>query len=388
MAEAEPQTVIRRKTEAGRPTQDGTAMTPARALGQALCRTAQDQMALPARIGKLVERRMTLADLPEALEERALLALLDGPGEGIGLLAMAPSLLAGLIEMQTMGRLAAVAPPGRRPTRTDAAMTIDFIDGVLAGFEQALAELEAVTWAGGFRYASYLDDPRPLGLLLEDAGYRVFEADLELGLGTPRTGRIVLALPAKGRGQPPRRAAGLLAEAPAPPAGSAADAEFWQDQLQRTVLQAPVTLEAVLHRITLPLAAVLTFKPGMTLPVPLAALEDLRLEGLGGRRVGRGRLGQHQGFRAMRICGEAEAEPPTQVAPEPVAAAPPSRRAPKPAPPYEAAPMQVPEPILAPLPQALPRSLAALSGQQEEQEEQEDEPEPYAMVPMKIGSIF
>jgi flagellar motor switch protein FliM len=369
MPEAKPQTVIRRKTEAGRPTQDSAPMTPARALGQALSRTAQEQMALPLRIEKVVEQRMTLADLPEVLEERALLALLDGPGEGIGLMALAPSLLAGLIEMQTMGRLASVAPPGRRPTRTDAAMTIRFIDAVLEGLEGMLAQMEAVTWAGGFRYASYLDDPRPLGLLLEDAGYRVFQAELVLGLGGLRTGRIVLALPALGRGPRPSPVPGQGEGEGVPQPGSALGAALWQEQMQRTVLQAPVALEAVLHRLTLPLAAVLTFKPGTLLPVPLAALEALSIEGLGGGGVAQGRLGQHQGMRAVRLRGEAEADTGAEAPPARQADPQPARRAAKP-PPEPPAPKHRAAP--APVPREAPQQ----------------EPEPVAAIPMRLGSMF
>ena len=46
------------------------------------------------------------------------------------------------------------------------------VDAALEGLEIALAEEADLIWADGFRYASFLDDPRPLGLLLEDIAYR------------------------------------------------------------------------------------------------------------------------------------------------------------------------------------------------------------------------
>jgi len=71
MAEAKPQTVLRKKAEAGKPPADAAPMSVARALGQALAKAAQDMVKLPLRVTGLDERRMTLADLPEALEDRA-----------------------------------------------------------------------------------------------------------------------------------------------------------------------------------------------------------------------------------------------------------------------------------------------------------------------------
>lgn len=274
-------------------------MTAARALGQALARTAQDQMALPLEVAAGAEQRMTLADLPEALEERALLALIEGPGEGLGLVALGQPMLAALIEMQTMGRLGPAPPPPRRPTRTDATLAAGFIDQVLRALEEALAALPDIRWAGGFRYASFLDDPRPLGLLLEDTSYRVFNLTLDLGLGGARRGDFLLALPAAGRGPGPRP---VLPARPAAEVLAPVDAgDDWADLIEAAVLSAPVVLEAVLYRVTVPLSAVLALQPGMDLPLPLAAVDRLQLEGLGGRALGQGRLGQSRGFRAVRL---------------------------------------------------------------------------------------
>ncbi len=151
--------------------------------------------------------RRSLAELLEFPPDRALIALLDGPGGGLGMIALAPEVTSALVEMQTIGRVAAAAPAPRRPTRTDAAMVSAVIDRALAELEAVLAEEADLVWTGGFRYASFLEDARPLGLLLEDQPYRVLTTDLVMG-ENGRGGRVILALPAEGRGQAPVAARG------------------------------------------------------------------------------------------------------------------------------------------------------------------------------------
>ncbi|MDP2062620.1 MAG: FliM/FliN family flagellar motor switch protein [Phaeovulum sp.] len=382
MTEDKLHSVIRRKAGAGRASHGPAQMTAARALGLSLAKAAQDGMALALRVLRVEERRLSLAELTEAIEERALLAVLEGPAEGLGLAAIAPSLLAALIEVQTTGRLGATAPPARRPTRTDAAMAAGFIDAALAGFEEMLAELPEIVWAGGFRYASYLDDPRPLGLLLEDAGFRVLQLELALGPSGQRKGGLVLALPATGRGGGPRRVPGTGGQTVSATDAAEAEAARWQADIERVVQHAPVTLDAVLYRLTLPLSAVLTFAPGSELPLPAAALEELRLEGYGHRLLAHGRLGQNRGFRAVRLVAEADDTAPAAPAAEPglLAVAVPRSAAPRGGaePASRSKPLPVPQPI-APLPGAGPLPLAAPA---------DTEAEAFALAPLKMGSGF
>jgi len=331
MAQDRVQTVLQRKAEAGRPAQDGAPATAERAIAQALARAAQEMFELPVQLLSIRETRRTLSDLPEALEDLSLLAILEGPGDALGLAALTPGALSALIEVQTMGTLAKAAPGPRKPTRIDATMVADYLDTVLAMIEEGLAETEAVIWAGGFRYASYLDDPRPLGLLLEDITYRVWLMELGFGAGAERRGSLLWAVPVNGRGQALRRVPGLAAAAAATHAPEAAalppqpEAD-WAERLEASVMGAPAVLEAVLHRVTLPLAAVMGLRPGMQLPIPGDALENLTLEGSGRRRLSTARLGQHRGQRALRLIeeeGEAPAAPPSKparVVPPPFAA--------------------------------------------------------------------
>lgn len=301
--------VLRRKlAESGdqRPGGDWAA----RAWRVAFPRAAREGIGLDLSVQALRDERQSLAELLELLPDRALLAVLEGPGSGLGLLAVSGDLLAAVIEMQTLGRCAATPARPRRPTRTDAALTAGLVDRAMALLDQALARSEDLTWAGGFRYASFLDEPRALGLLLDDLPYRLLGCDLDIGTG-PRQGRILLALPAQGRGPRP---------ALPPPPGPAEDPAPWQGQLQSAVMAAEVTMIATIGCIRLPLGRIMALAPGMVLPLTGGGLDQVALLGPGGAVAGRGRLGQHRGQRALKLGPLAQNAVPAPVSPpEPAA---------------------------------------------------------------------
>lgn len=261
----------------------------------AFARAARACTGLLVEVAAMRLHRRSLAELLELPPDRGLLALLDGPQGGLGLIAMSPEVMSALIERQTTGRVSASPPLPRRPTRTDAAMVAGTIDRALEELEALLAEEADLVWAGGFRYASFLEDPRPLGLLLEDQPYRVLTAELALEGGV-RKGGLILALPAEGRGlSPPLRRP--LEQEPASPGFPAALAE--------AVMGAGCVLQAVIGRAVLPLHQVLALQPDQLLPLPEASLDRIALESLDGRRLVRARLGQNKGMRALRLAPEA-----------------------------------------------------------------------------------
>ncbi len=260
----------------------------------ALARSAQDTLSLPLDVPRLSLHRRSLTELTDLLPDYALLAVLEGPGDGLGLLALSPVVLAGLIEVQTMGRVLPHPPLPRKPTRTDAAMVAMVIERAMSALDEALADEADLVWAGGFRYASFLDDPRPLGLLLEDSSYRVLTAQVSLA-GGAKSGEVILALPAEGRGHRPTLAATLADDAHA--------VHAFTQSLTEAVLGVTCQLDAVLARIVLPLSAVMALEPGTIVPLPKASLSDLRMEGLDGRFLIDAKLGQNRGTRAVRLAG-------------------------------------------------------------------------------------
>lgn len=277
----------------------------ARALRLALARAAQDEMALVLDVTTLDEARRSLAELLDLPPERALIAMLEGPGERLGTIALSPEVLASMIETLTMGRVAGGAPVARRATRTDAAMVSGYIDRLLAQFAQELDGGPDAGFADGVRYASFLEDPRPLGLILEEVTYRVFTAEVSLAGGL-RRGSVVIALPATAM------RARAARQAPKP---DAAQTAAFRDDMTAQVMAAEATLDAVLARLAVPLATVLALKPGDVLPLTGAALDQIGLEAADGQGLAEGRLGQNRGMRAVRLTrigavGAAAAMPP------------------------------------------------------------------------------
>lgn len=303
MTEVKTDKVLRRIAEAGRTRSAEFTMTPAKAFRQSLAKAAQDLMQIGLRVPEVRADRISLAELPEAIEDRALLAIVEGPREGLGLVAISPNIMAGLIETLTIGRLGSGEVTPRRPTRTDAAMAAEFIDTSFQALEEMLAFEPDITWAGGFRYSSWLEDPRPLGLILEDTAYRLIRMNVDMGSTGTRQGGILIALPAEGKGSGPRRAggAGGLEGAQDPAALAAAETAKWSADLGRTLRSAEVRLDAVLHRVKMPIAAVMQLRVGAVIPVPLDAVERLALEGRDGRERAEGSLGQAMGHRALRL---------------------------------------------------------------------------------------
>lgn len=304
--------VLRQKLAAGRAQPGEGGPGADRGWRLALARAARDRLALALEVRALTLARVDLAEVLEAPPDRALIALLEGPGDGIGMLALSPEVLQSMVEAQTIGRVAATPPPPRRPTRTDAAMVAGVIDAALADLEASLAQEADLIWAGGWRYAGFLEDPRPLGLMLEDAPLRLIRAEVDLGQGA-RRGSVHLALPAEGRGALPP------AGPPRPEDEAHGHAAFAQG-LAAQLAEAEARLDAVLARLRLPLSRVVALQPGEVLVLPAARIDQISLTGLDGRLLAEGKLGQNRGMRALRLGNPvAAAAPPRPAAPAPLA---------------------------------------------------------------------
>lgn len=260
----------------------------------ALARAARDRLSMALDVTALSIHNRSLAELLEMPPLHALIAVLQGPADCMGLLVLSPTVLAAMTEAMTLGKVATAPLVTRRPTRTDAAMVADTLDTALEGLDAVLAQEADLIWAGGFRYASFLDDPRPLGLLLEDIEYRVISTEVSLGHGA-RAGAILLALPAEGRGQHPALPFGGQKS-------DENDGPVFAQALASQVEEANCILDAVLSKVSLPLARVLDLKIGEIVTLSRAGIDRIHFEGLDGRALAEGKLGQHRGMRAIRLA--------------------------------------------------------------------------------------
>ncbi|MEM9902085.1 MAG: FliM/FliN family flagellar motor switch protein [Pseudomonadota bacterium] len=311
MADGQGISVLQRKAEAGRTSVAASRqVTPGKALSTAVVQSFDRRLDLVASVSACTMRQGTLAELLEMLPEGGLLAVLEGPGEAQGLMVLDAALLSAILEQTLMGRLATQPPGLRRPTRTDAALTADLIDDVLRAFEAPFLGDPGKRWIAGFGYANYLDDPRPLGLMMEDIDYRIFTLTAQLGGGV-RDAKLLIALPADAsahRGAAEKAIGAGHSEGSSGRSSDPANADPdgtlpWGAALEARVLPGPTRLTAILHKVPMPISSIEALQPGMEIPVPAAAIDGTLLLGVDGLPVARGRLGQSGGRRAVRLAG-------------------------------------------------------------------------------------
>ncbi len=307
---------LRRKLGAMRPPGLGE-MTPAKALRQLLPRVAEERFGLAVSVVEAGEdRRVAAEHLParlcaeaeeagggadgsdgggadRAAESGSLLLALDREGGARAFAVPDAQLLAALIEVQTLGRVLPVAALPRPPTPTDAAMCRDFIDLLLQRLEGALARPDPPFWVTGYGAGPQIENLRLLEMMLGEIPYRLFSLVIDID-GGAKTGRLQLAFPAL--------------SPPGAQAGCTVPDRSWRDIFTEQVMHSRARLDAVLHRLHLPLAELRGLKAGDLLPVPLSAVGNVVLECGARQDVALARLGQKGGLRAVRLKSEIAAE--------------------------------------------------------------------------------
>lgn len=291
-------------------------VSPARAAASALGRAAERLYRLPALPLDVQVGAITPAELPELLPEQALLVVLQGPGDLIGMMAISFEAVTALIEVQALGRVTARPAERRRLTRSDAAICMDFVNAAMGELGLEMAGIEGFGPIQGYRYATQLDDHRPLLLMLDDRPLRSLSLQVRLGSGETRDGSILIAVPHAADALPaPVRAASDPAS-PALPARAGAS-------LAGTVAEAPVDVVGVLCRRTITLGELRALVPGRLLPLPRVNLAEARLETRDGQLLAVGKLGEAEGCHALRLRDPAQAAD-AHIAPIMPAATPPA----------------------------------------------------------------
>lgn len=288
MSTRKPNAVLRQKAAVGREAFQARAMSPSKALRLALTKSADELFDLPLVVTGVKQTCVTLGSMLSGLSDETLLVMLDGPEGALGVMTLDIQILAGLIEMQTTGLVVAKEALKRPPTRTDAAMVAPLVDAFLTRFEENLVDEPDGYWVEGFRFGVRADDLRMLELTLEAPEYNVFRMNVDM-FGGAKTGEIAIIMPVKAL--PP-----LEGETAHP-------GETIGMQLGEVMMQVPTEINAVLHRLTLPLSAVSQLKVGQILEIPGECLADMRLETSPKKLLVETSLGQLNGFRAVRLNG-------------------------------------------------------------------------------------
>ncbi|TKW68477.1 MAG: FliM/FliN family flagellar motor switch protein [Paracoccus denitrificans] len=290
--------LARQKTQSGivAPAVAAPKPTPERAISIAIGRAAQKYCALSCFPVQARHGRSTLAEMIELLPERALVLVVENNRGSHGVVALSQEFLTAVIEMQSIGRVGSHPTPDRLPTRTDAAISAEFVNAALAELASELGLLGQGDGTTSFRFASFVQDPKPLELMLEDNVYDSYRLDARLGQGGPREGRFLAFLPAADQAFCP-------VDHPAEPA-QMASAGHGGCSLSEAVQSVPITLTAILCRKSIPLRELRALTPGALIGLPFDAMAKARLETSSGVAVLTGKLGALHGQRAIRVTAK------------------------------------------------------------------------------------
>ena len=245
-----------------------------------------------------------LHDALSALPEHGLIAAIEDEEGRRGLLALDHPLVDALIEVQATGHVEQTDQPPRKITRIDEALCRDFVDLMLGAFAQETAEVEARDWPDRMQYGSHIAERAQLNLLMPERGYRLLQTSVTMG--GRKTGSMAMVLPCDQALARRRAQAAPTTQAPVD----------WSAQMLASLSAAPMILDAVLMRVTLPLGKVEALGEGDLVPFDHSDLSDVTLEDEAGHVFARGGLGQLSGKRAVRFGGPVAASY-TAAAPAP-----------------------------------------------------------------------
>ena len=305
MAAATGTGVLHRMTRRQQPDAPDVPLTASRAVRLALARAAQTSVGLKLTVGSVAEQALTLDPLLEECDDSPMLMALTRDGAVCGLMACDAGLVSAAIEVMTTGRISAQPPEVRHVTRTEGTLVQPLLRAILDELDETTARTALDGWTRHVGLGQRFDSARAAGFALTERGYRLMRMTLDCG-APERQGALLIALPLHATAQP-------LVPAD-PPQAPAAD---WHGRFQAAVLAAPARLDAVLHRMKVPLARVTALQVGDCLPLTGCTVGMVRLVDPNGRTVARGRLGQVAGQIAVRIQADADVIPMTDMAPSP-----------------------------------------------------------------------
>ncbi len=284
MADGGGHDVLGQKAQAAQRAFEARGMSPAKALRRALSRTADVQWGLALVTQNVGVEMLDQDGVIDGLGKHDLLLLLDGPDGALGMATVDRQVMTALLEVQTIQQVTQMPIEEDRPvTPTDAAMVAPLVDGALERMAESLQDSPLHFQISGYSFGALIEDSRAAGLLLDAPVYRAFRADVDLALGR-RKGRLSIILPER---KVKRSANAAQAGAPGP----------YEELLARV----PARLDAVLTRITLPLSRAGALKPGDMLRLAPDALDRVEVVAGQGHLVAKGRLGQLNGSRAVRL---------------------------------------------------------------------------------------
>ncbi|MFZ3583051.1 FliM/FliN family flagellar motor switch protein [Loktanella sp. DJP18] len=293
--------VLHRMTQRQQPDAPDVPLTASRAVRLALARGAQSSVGMKVTVGSVGEQALPLDPLLTEFDDDMLLLALTRDGAICGLLACDAGLVAATIEVMTTGRIGTSPPETRRVTRTECTLVQTLLRAILDEMEETTARTALDGWTRNVGLGQRFDTCRAASFALTDRTYRLMRLSLDCG-APERQGALLLALPLQPSAMP--QAQVVIHDAPI---------VDWHTQFRAAVMAAPARLDAVLHRLKVPLSTLTSLEVGQCLPLPGCTVGMVRLVDSAGRTVARGRLGQIAGQIAVRVQAEADAIPMTEM---------------------------------------------------------------------------
>jgi hypothetical protein len=286
------QTVMRRKTQAGRALHQSRTVSVLKALRLTMSKVGNDLFSLPVAILGATQTVLENEDCAEVFQDDHLLILLDGSDGLRGAVMVDPVLVGGLIQQQTMGAVYPVKDPSGRPmTATDASLVEPLINALLSRAAD-LPETEAErSLLVGFKFGAKAKDSRLLMLALDAREFHILRLTVDMAKGV-RRGELLFCLPVP----PPR------------PVAEAADSQSGSEVLPASpktlcasVLSLKADLMVSLTQFQLPIRVAGALRVGQVLDLGHVSFEDAQVRTRQGRILARGVLGQQDGMRALRL---------------------------------------------------------------------------------------
>ncbi|PRZ45912.1 FliM/FliN family flagellar motor C-terminal domain-containing protein [Tritonibacter scottomollicae] len=265
---------------------EGTAGTGGsitlKALRRSVARAAEDLCELPMAVIAARQTNRVPEDLSGLLSDKHLLVVLDCPEGRIGAATFDAAAVTALIQQQTMGTVLGMYGDERNYTPTDAAMVAEFLEKMFSKVTALLEEQTDLRIFEGYRFGAQVEDVRTLVLGMEADDYRVINLNVDLATGKMQ-GEICLVLP-----EPSVEEYDESNSVSGPRLGS-------------SVGSMRAELSAVLCKKRIPLRQFSGLKAGDLLPLDQAYLYETDLIAINGQHIAKGRLGQINGARAVRL---------------------------------------------------------------------------------------
>jgi len=284
MPDGAAESVLERKATAQRRALGVGAVSIPRALGRSLSIAADALWALGLSCALKSDDLVSTDRALAKLGDDQLFIILEKDDGPVALLALDRHLVTGLIEVQTLGKVTRFPLDDRPYTQTDAAMMAPLVDATMPRFGSMLSTQPERAHLQGYLFGAQVDDVQTAGLALEAAQMQAVHFDVNLAHAT-REGRMVFLFPE-------------------PPEVHDPGGETRRGKYEEAMKMVPARMHAVLTRIHIPLSKVQALKPGDVLEIAPSAITAATLVVEGGHVAAKGKMGQMNGFRAIRIGGE------------------------------------------------------------------------------------